>query len=153
MANLLTSHLLAAIDWDEYQRNGRELPPSTVDWIKANGKPNVKFEFLVLQKAVERSERVQRSKARIRAIQNRRAYEQRRTQLMKNKGMKWNDIRADFRKKYQSLPKERQKTFLVFLNREYLIPAAELGVITGLKDYQIKYILYKDGGSIDEEGN
>lgn len=79
MANLLTSHLLAAIDWDEYQRNGRELPPSTVDWIKDNGKPNVKFEFLVLQKAVERSERVQRSKARIRAIQNRRAYEQRRT--------------------------------------------------------------------------
>lgn len=62
MANLLTSRLLAAIDWDEYQRYGRELPPSTVDWIEANGKPNVKFEFLVLQKAVERSERVQRSK-------------------------------------------------------------------------------------------
>ena len=153
MANLLTSHLLAAIDWDEYQRYGRELPPSTVDWIKQNGKPNIKFEFLVLQKAVERSERVQRSKARIRAIQNRRAYEQRRTQLMKDKGMKWNDIRTEFRKKYLSLPEERQKKFLVFLNREYLIPAAELGVITGLKDYQIKYILYKDGGSIDEEGN
>lgn len=153
MANLLTSRLLAAIDLDEYQRYGRELPPSTMDWIEANGKPNVKFEFLVLQKAVERSERVQRSKARIRAIQNRRAYEQRRTQLMKDKGMKWNDIRADFRKKYLSLPEEGQKNFLVFLNREYFIPTAELEVITGLKDYQIKYILYKDGGAIDEEGN
>ncbi|MGJ3757501.1 hypothetical protein ACLOB6_06580 [Limosilactobacillus fermentum] len=153
MANLLTSHLLAAIDWDEYKRNGRELSPSTVDWIEQNGKPNVEFEFLVIQKAIERSERVWRSKERIRAIQNRRAYEQKRTQMMRDKGMRWNEIRAEFRKKYQSLPKERQKTFLVFLNREYLIPAAELGVITGLKDYQIKYILYKDGGSIDEEGN
>ena len=153
MTNLVTRSLLAAIDWDEYQREGRELPPSTVDWIKANGKPNIEFEFLVLQKAVERSERVERSKARIRAIQNQRAYEQKRTQMMRDKRMKWNDIRAEFRKKYRSLPKEGQKNFLVFLNREYLIPAAELGVITGLKAYQIKYILYKDGGSLDEEGN
>lgn len=53
MANLLTSHLLAAIDWDEHQRYGRELPPSTVDWIEANGKPNIKFEFKVIQQAVE----------------------------------------------------------------------------------------------------
>lgn len=153
MANLLTPALLAAIDWDEYQRDGRELPPSTVDWIERNGKPNVEFEFLVLQKAVERDERVRRSKARIRAIQNQRAYEQKRTQMMRDKGMRWNEIRAEFRKKYQSLPKERQKTFLVFLNREYLFPTAELEIITGLKDYQIKYILYKDGGAIDEEGN
>lgn len=153
MANLLTSHLLAAIDLDEYQRYGRELPPSTVDWIEHNGKPNVEFEFLVLQKAIERSERVRRSKVRIRAIQNRRAYEQKRKQMMKDKGMSWNEIRTEFRKKYQSIPKERQKTFLIFLNREYLIPVAELVVITGLKDYQIKNILYKDGGPIDEEGN
>lgn len=153
MANLLTKSLLAAIDWDEYKRYGRELPPSTVDWIEQNGKPNIKFEFLVLQKAVERSERVRRSKARIRAIQNQREYEQKRTQMMRDKGMSWNEIRAEFRKKYRSLPKERQKSFLVFLNREYLIPAAELGVITGLKNYQIKYILYKDGGALDEEGN
>ena len=153
MANLLTSHLLAAIDWDEYQRDGRELPPSTVDWIKDNGKPNVAFEFLVLQKEIERNERVQRSKARLRAIQNQRAYKQKRAEMMKSKRMKWNDIRAEFRKKYLSLPEEGQKNFLLFLNREYLIPAAELGVITGLKDYQIKYILYKDGGAIDEEGN
>lgn len=153
MADLLTQALLAAIDWDEYQRDGRELPPSAVDWIKANGKPNVEFEFLVLQKAIERSERVRRSKARLRAIQNRRAYEQKRKQMMKDKGMSWNEIRTEFRKKYQSIPKERQKTFLIFLNREYLIPTAELEVITGLKDYQIKYILYKDGGPIDEEGN
>lgn len=151
--NLVTRSLLAAIDWDEYQRDGRELPPSTVDWIKDNGKPNVAFEFLVLQKAIERNERVQRSKARLRAIQNQRAYKQKRAEMMKSKRMKWNDIRAEFRKKYQSIPKERQKTFLIFLNREYLIPKAELEVITGLKDYQIKYILYKDGGSIDEEGN
>lgn len=153
MANLLTPALLAAIDWDEYKRYGRELPLSTVDWIKKHGKPNIKFEFLVIQKAIERSERVRRSKARIRAIQNRRAYEQKRTQMMRDKGMRWNEIRAEFRKKYQSLPKERQKTFLVFLNHEYLIPAAELGVITGLNDYQIKYILYKDGWPIDDEGN
>lgn len=153
MANLLTPALLAAIDWDEYKRNGRELPPSTVDWIERNGKPNIKFEFLVLQKAIERSERVRRSKDRIRAIQNQRAYEHKRNQMMRVKGMKWNDIRVEFRKKYQSLPKEGQKNFLVFLNREYLIPTAELKVITGLKDYQIKYILYKDGGPIDDEGN
>lgn len=67
--------------------------------------------------------------------------------------MRWNEIRAELRKKYRSLPKEGQKSFLVFLNREYLIPTAELEVITGLKDYQIKYILYKDGGPIDDEGN
>ena len=153
MAKLVTPALLAAIDWDEYQRYGRELPPSTVDWIEQNGKPNIKFEFRVIQKAIERSERVRRSKARIRSIQNQRAYEQKRKQMMRDKGMSWNEIRAEFRKKYQSLPAERQKTFLVFLNREYLIPTAELGVITGLKDYQIKYILYKDGGPLDEEGN
>lgn len=153
MANLVTRSLLAAIDWDEYQRYGRELPPSTVDWIDQNGKPNIEFEFLVLQKAVERSERVQRSKARLRAIQNQRAYKQKRAQMMRDKGMSWNSIRAEFRKKYQSIPKDSKKTFLVFLNREYLIPTAELEAITGLKDYQIKYILYKDGGPIDEEGN
>lgn len=153
MANLLTSHLLAAIDWNEYKRYGHELPPSTVDWIEQNGKPNVEFEFLVIQKAIERSERVRRSKARIRAIQNRRAYEQKRKQMMRDKGMSWNEIRTEFRKKYQSIPKDRQKSFLVFLNREYLIPTAELEVITGLKDYQIKYILYKDGGALDDEGN
>lgn len=151
--NLLTPSLLAAIDWDEHQRDGRELQPSTMDWIERNGKPNVKFEFLVLQKAIERSERVRRSKARIRAIQNRRAYEHKRKQMMRDKGMKWNDIRAEFRKKYRSLPKEGQKNFLRFLNREYLFPTAELEVITGLKDYQIKYILYKDGGPLDDEGN
>lgn len=153
MTNLLTSRLLAAIDLDEYQRDGRELPLSTVDWIKQNGKPNIEFEFLVLQKAVERDERVRRSKARIRAIQNQRAYDHKRNQMMRVKGMKWNDIRVEFRKKYRSLSKRRTKNFLVFLNREYLIPTAELGVITGLKDYQIKYILYKDGGPIDDEGN
>lgn len=153
MADLLRPALLAAIDWDEYQRNGRELPPSTVDWIEANGKPNVAFEFLVLQKAIERSERVRRSKARLRAIQKQHAYEQKRAEMMKSKRMNWNEIRTEFRKKYLSLPKEGQKNFLLFLNREYLIPTAELEVITGLKDYQIKYILYKDGGSIDEEGN
>ncbi len=109
MANLLTPALLAAIDWDEYQRDGRELPPSTVDWIKANGKPNIKFEFLVLQKAIERSERVQRSKARIRAIQNQRAFKQKRAEMMKIKGMNWNEIRTEFRKKYLSLHEERQK--------------------------------------------
>ena len=153
MANLLTSRLLAAIDLDEYQRYGRELPPSTVDWIKENGEPNVAFEFLVLQKAIERNERVQRSKARIRAIQNQRAFKQKRAEMMKSKRMSWNEIRTEFRNKYLSLPEERQQSFLVFLNREYLFPMAELEVITGLKDHQIKYILYKDGGPIDEEGN
>lgn len=151
--NLVTRSLLAAIDWDEYQRDGRELPPSTVEWIEQNGKPNIEFEFLVLQKAVERSERVRRSKARIRAIQNQRAYEQKRAEMMKSKRMNWNEIRTEFRKKYLSLPEEGQKSFLIFLNREYLFPTAELEVITGLNDYQIKYILYKDGGPIDEEGN
>ncbi len=153
MADLLTPALLAAIDLDEYQRGGCELPPSTVDWIEQNGKPNVEFEFLVLRKAVERSERVRRSRERIRAIQNRREYEQKRKQMMRDKGMSWNSIRAEFRKKYRSLSKEGQKTFLLFLNREYFFPTAELEVITGLKDYQIKYILYKDGGAIDDEGN
>lgn len=114
MANLLTPALLVAIDWDEYKRYGRELPPSTVNWIKQNGNPNIEFEFLVIQKAIERSERVRRSKARIRAIQNQRAYEQKRKQMMRDKGMKWNGIRAEFRKKYRSLPKEGQKTFWCF---------------------------------------
>lgn len=33
MANLLTPALLAAIDWDEYKRDGRELSPSTVELL------------------------------------------------------------------------------------------------------------------------
>lgn len=33
MANLLTPALLAAIDWDEYQRYGRELSPFTVELL------------------------------------------------------------------------------------------------------------------------
>lgn len=33
---------------------------------------------------------------------------------------------------------------------EVMVPIVE---DTELKDYQIKYILYKDGGAIDEEGN
>lgn len=151
--NLLTPSPLAAIDLDDCLYRGLQPLPSTVEYIKEHGEPNIEFEFLVLQKAVERSERVRRSQARIRAIQNQREYEQKRNQMMKDKGMSWNKIRAEFRKKYQSLPEERQKNFLLFLNRDYLIPTAELGVITGLKDYQIKYILYKDGGAIDEEGN
>ena len=153
MANLLTSHLLAAIDWDEHQRYGYELQPSTVDWIEQNGKPNVEFELMVFRKAVERSERVERSKARIRAVENQRVYEQKRTQMMRDKGMSWNGIRAEFRKKYRSLTKKEQESFLLFLNREYLIPTAELEVITGLKDHQIQRILYKDGGALDDEGN
>ena len=118
-----------------------------------NGKPNVEFELMVFRKAVERSERVERSKARIRAIQKQRAYEQKRIQMMRNKGMKWKEILTEFREKYRLLSEEKQKNFLLFLNREYLIPTAELEVITGLKDHQIKRILYKDGGAIDEEGN
>lgn len=31
--NLLTPSLLAAIDWDEYKRDGRELSPSTVELL------------------------------------------------------------------------------------------------------------------------
>ncbi len=33
MANLLTPALLAAIDWDEYQRYGYDLSPSTVELL------------------------------------------------------------------------------------------------------------------------
>lgn len=33
MANLLTPALLAAIDWDEHKRYGRELSPSTVELL------------------------------------------------------------------------------------------------------------------------
>lgn len=51
--NLLTSSLLAAIDWDEYQRDGHELPPSTVEWIEKNGKPNIKFEFKRAKRALQ----------------------------------------------------------------------------------------------------
>lgn len=75
MANLLTSHLLAAIDWDEYQRNGRELPPSTVDWIKANGEPNIEFEFKVVQKAVEREEKLERLEKECKARELKIAFE------------------------------------------------------------------------------
>ena len=107
----------------------------------------------MLKKVIERSERVERSKAHIRARQMKDAYERKRAKMMRNRGVNWNEIRTEFRKKYLSLPEEGRKNFILYLNREYLFPAVEIGVITGLKDYQIEYILYKDGGSIDEEGN
>lgn len=133
MANLVTPALLAAIDWDEYKRYGHELPPSTVDWIKQNGKPNVEFEFLVIQKAIERSERVWRSKAHIRAIQNQREYEQKRNQMMKDKGMSWNEIRAEFRKKYQSIPKDRQKNLSGIFKSRVFDPNGRIGSHYGVK--------------------
>ncbi len=43
--NLLTRSLLAAVDWDEYQRDGHELPPSTVEWIEK--KRQTKRQFRV----------------------------------------------------------------------------------------------------------
>ncbi|QWS02883.1 hypothetical protein [Limosilactobacillus fermentum] len=85
MANLLTSHLLAAIDWDEYKRDGRELSHSTVDWIEKNGKPNVEFELKVFQKAVEWEEKLERLENRRKAQELKIAFERKQAKLIRQR--------------------------------------------------------------------
>lgn len=98
--NLLTPSLLAAIDWDEYQRYGRELPPSTVDWIERNGNPNVKFEFRVIQKAVEREEKLERLEIQRKARELKIAFEREQAELIRQRKKSWIVLMREFRNKY-----------------------------------------------------
>ena len=133
MANLLTSRLLAAIDLDEYQRNGRELPPSTVDWIKANGKPNVKFEFKVIQKAVEREEQLERLEIERKERELKIAFERAQAKLMKQRKKTWIVLMREFRNKYASLNPSGQDEYLHMLHDKYSFPLRSLESVAGKK--------------------
>ena len=133
MANLLTSHLLAAIDWDEYQRNGRELPPSTVDWIKQNGKPNVKFEFKVIQQAVEWEEKLALLESERKAQELKIAFEREQAKLIRQRKKTWIVLMREFRNKYASLNPGGQDAYLHMLHDKYSFPLRSLESVAGKK--------------------
>lgn len=131
MVNLLTSHLLAAIDWDEYQRYGRELPPSTVDWIKKNGKPNIKFEFKVIQQAVEWEEKLERLESERKAQELKIAFEREQAKLIRQRKKSWIVLMREFRNKYTSLDPGGQEAFLHMLRDKYSFPLRSLESVAG----------------------
>lgn len=133
MTNLLTDRLLAAIDWDEYQRDGRELPPSTVDWIKKNGKPNIKFEFKVLQKAVEREEKLERLEINRREQELKMAFEREQAKLISKRHKSWIILMREFRTKYASLDPGGQEAYLHMLRNKYSFPLKSLERVAGKK--------------------
>ena len=141
MADLLTPALLAAIDWDEYQRDGRELPPSTVDWIKANGKPNIEFEFKVIQKAVEREEQLERLEIERKERELKIAFERAQAKLIRQRKKSWIVLMRDFRNKYASLDPGGQEAYLHMLRDKYSFPLRSLESVAGKKldggDYEI----------------
>ncbi|MES1079787.1 hypothetical protein AABM19_02590 [Limosilactobacillus fermentum] len=131
MANLLTSRLLAAIDLDEYQRDGRELPPSTVDWIKVNGKPNIDFEFKVIQKAVEREEKLERLERERKARELKIAFEREQAKLIRQRKKSWIVLMREFRAKYASLDPGGQEAYLHMLRDKYSFPLKSLESVAG----------------------
>lgn len=131
MANLLTSRLLAAIDLDEYQRNGRELPPSTVDWIEANGKPNIKFEFKVIQQAVEWEEKLERLESERKAQELKIAFEREQAKLIRQRKKSWIVLMREFRTKYASLDPGGQEAYLHMLRDKYSFPLKSLESVAG----------------------
>ena len=133
MANLLTPALLAAIDWDEYQREGRELPPSTVDWIEANGKPNVKFEFKVIQKAVEWEEKLALLESKRKAQELKIAFERAQVKLIRQRKKSWIVLMKEFRAKYASLDPGGQEAYLKMLRDKYSFPLRSLESVAGKK--------------------
>lgn len=133
MANLVTSRLLAAIDWDEYQRYGHELPPSTVDWIKQNGKPNIKFEFKVIQQAVEWEEKLERLESKRKAQELKIAFEREQAKLIQQRKKSWIVLMREFRTKYASLNPDGQEAYLHMLRDKYSFPLKSLESVAGKK--------------------
>ena len=133
MANLLTPALLAAIDWDEYQRDGHELPPSTVDWIKQNGKPNIKFEFKVIQQAVEWEEKLERLESERKAQELKIAFEREQAKLIRQRKKSWIVLMREFRNKYASLDPGGQEAYLHMLRDKYSFPLKSLESVAGKK--------------------
>ena len=133
MANLLTRSLLAAIDWDEYQHNGRELPPSTVDWIEANGKPNIKFEFKVIQNAVEWEEKLALLESKRKAQELKIAFEREQAKLIRQRKKSWIVLMREFRTKYASLDPGGQEPYLHMLRDKYSFPLKTLESVAGKK--------------------
>lgn len=131
MANLLTPALLAAIDWDEYKRYGRELPPSTVDWIERNGKPNTKFEFKVIQKAVERAEKLEQLESKRKAQELKIAFEREQAKLIRQRKKSWIVLMREFRTKYASLDPGGQEAYLHMLRDKYSFPLKSLESVAG----------------------
>lgn len=129
--NLLTPALLAAIDWDEYKRDGRELPPTTVDWIERNGKPNIKFEFKVIQKAVERAEKLERLEIKRREQELKIAFEREQAKLIRQRKKSWIVLMREFRTKYASLDAGGQEAYLHMLRDKYSFPLKSLESVAG----------------------
>lgn len=104
-----------------------------MDWIKANGKPNVKFEFKAIQKAVEWEEKLERLEIKRREQELKIAFERKQAKLMQQRKKSWIVLMREFRNKYASLNPGGQEAYLHMLRDKYSFPLKSLESVAGKK--------------------
>lgn len=131
--NLLTPSLLAAIDLDDCLYRGLQPLPSTVEYIKEHGEPNIKFEFKVIQKAVEWEEKLERLESERKAQELKIAFEREQAKLIRQRKKSWIVLMREFRNKYASLDPGGQEAYLHMLRDKYSFPLKSLERVAGKK--------------------
>ncbi|WP_455419792.1 hypothetical protein [Limosilactobacillus fermentum] len=131
--NLLTPSLLAAIDLDDCLYRGLQPLPSTVEYIKEHGEPNIKFEFKVIQKAVEWEEKLERLESERKAQELKIAFEREQAKLIRQRKKSWIVLMREFRNKYASLDPGGQEAYLHMLRDKYSFPLKSLESVAGKK--------------------
>lgn len=129
--NLLTPSLLAAIDLDDCLYRGLQPLPSTVEYIKEHGEPNIKFEFKVIQKAVEWEEKLERLESERKAQELKIAFEREQAKLIRQRKKSWIVLMREFRNKYASLDPGGQEAYLHMLRDKYSFPLRSLESVAG----------------------
>lgn len=102
-----------------------------MDWIKANGKPNIEFEFLAIQKAVERAEKLERLESERKAKELKIAFEREQAKLIRQRKKSWIVLMREFRNKYASLDPGGQEAYLHMLRDKYSFPLRSLESVAG----------------------
>lgn len=131
--NLLTPSLLAAIDLDDCLYRGLQPLPSTVEYIKEHGEPNIEFEFKVIQKAVEWEEKLERLESERKAQELKIAFEREQAKLIRQRKKSWIVLMREFRNKYASLDPGGQEAYLHMLRDKYSFPLKSLESVAGKK--------------------
>lgn len=131
--NLLTPSLLVAIDLDDCLYRGLQPLPSTVEYIKEHGEPNIEFEFKVIQKAVEWEEKLDRLESERKAQELKIAFEREQAKLIRQRKKSWIVLMREFRNKYASLDPGGQEAYLHMLRDKYSFPLKSLESVAGKK--------------------
>lgn len=131
--NLLTPSLLAAIDLDDCLYRGLQPLPSTVEYIKEHGEPNIKFEFKVIQKAVEWEEKLACLESKRREQELKIAFEREQAKLIRQRKKSWIVLMREFRTKYASLDPGGQEAYLHMLRDKHSFPLKSLESVAGKK--------------------